>query len=112
MDAVKFLEERKRMCEAHPGCPGCPAFRGVDSCIFRTNTSASPSDQVELVEDWSITHPPKTRQSEFLKLYPRTRLDSSGVIAVKPCDLGIEVHGCESKACYMCRKEYWLSPED
>ena len=51
MDAVKFIEERKRMCEAHAGCPGCPAFRGVDACIFSVNTSASSSEQVELVED-------------------------------------------------------------
>ena len=82
MDAVKFIEERKRMCEAHAGCPGCPAFRGVDSCIFSVNTSASSSEQVELVEDWSIAHPRKTRQSVFLEQWTQARLDDNGCLYI------------------------------
>lgn len=111
MDAVKFIEERKRMCEAHAGCPGCPAFRGVDACIFSVNTSASSSEQVELVEDWSIAHPRKTRQSVFLEQYPNARVTAKGIVDIWPC--GVEknmqnVIYCNSLSCADCRREFWM----
>lgn len=59
MDAVKFIEERQRMCKSYgEGCLGCPmdggpcgGYRGVDA-----------ERLVGAVEAWSATHPRKTRQ--------------------------------------------------
>ena len=111
MDAVKFIEERKRMCEAHAGCPGCPAFRGVDACIFSVNTSASSSEQVELVEDWSIAHPRKTRQSVFLEQYPNARVTAKGIVDIWPCWVEKNMQNviyCNSLSCADCCREFWM----
>ena len=114
MDAIKFIEERKRMCEAHAGCPGCPAFRGVDACIFSVKSTASFSEQVELVEDWSIAHPRKTRQSVFLEQYPEALLDVNGLLDVCPAPIFLSHRlvggGCRNphKKCVDCKREFWL----
>lgn len=53
----------------------------------------------------------KTRQSKFLKMFPNAKLDSNGVLAIRPCDI-------DSKCCtdddYLCKcgtcsKDYWLT---
>ena len=74
MDAVKFLEEVKRMCESHSTCvvddKVCPivCYRN-GYCIgsaLKTVETDDFSNIVNIVEQWSR----KTRSSEFLKCYP------------------------------------------
>lgn len=114
MDAVKFIEGRKRMCEAHESCPDCPAFRGGASCIFSAYTSASSSEQVELVQYWYTEHPPKTRQSLFLEQYPEALLDANGLLSVCPAPIfhshRSDCGGCIDyhRNCADCRREFWL----
>lgn len=69
MDAVKFIEERNRMCKTNVSCYGCPAQdnRRSHSCIFAMENWSSPEQQIEIVEKWSNEHPRKTRQSVFLE---------------------------------------------
>lgn len=111
MDAIKFIEEKERMCKAQESCVFCPACLD-EQCIFGVRSGFAPEQQINTVKAWAEMYPCETRQTAFLKLHPRTRLDSSGVIAVQPCDLGVEAHGCARTTCYMCRKKYWLSPEE
>ena len=113
MDAITFIEERKRMCNMHPGCPGCPAFRGVDACIFSAASSATSSEQVEVVEEWADLHPRKTRQDVFLEQYPEAEIDINGLLAVCPAPI-FRSHrndggGCSDfhKNCVECRREFW-----
>ncbi len=114
MDAITFIEERTRMCRMHPGCPGCPAFRGVDACIFSANSSATSSEQVELLEEWSDAHPRKTRQSVFLEQYPEAQMGVDGVLDVCPAPIfnsyRLDGGGCREvhKKCVDCRREFWL----
>lgn len=67
MDAVKFIEERNRMCGT------MSEMWGVDAEQIVKNT-----------EEWSAAHPRKTRQSVFLEQYPNARIDSQAVIYVCP----------------------------
>ena len=67
MNAVKFIEERNRMCGT------MSEMWGVDAAQIVKNT-----------EEWSAAHPRKTRQSEFLKLFPGAEPTKDGVLAICP----------------------------
>lgn len=83
MDAVKFMDERARLCNAYNQCRGCPI---TDWCEKGLREQAKYSaDIVAAVEKWSAAHPVKTRQSEFLKQWPNARIGSEGTMAIDPC---------------------------
>ena len=113
MDAVKFLKERKRLCEMYEVCGGCPANRISGGCIFSVTNGSTPEEQAEIVETWSAAHPRKTRQSVFLGNYPCARIDSQSVLYACPADVyGNNV--CPKNKddtpiiCYDCRREFWM----
>ena len=64
MDAVRFLQERARMCNSFsPDCEGCRVDeeKPVISECYRWMFE-NPERAVKIVEEWSAAHPPKTRQ--------------------------------------------------
>lgn len=96
MDAVKFIEERNRMCGT------MSEVWGVDAAQIVKNT-----------EEWSAAHPRKTRQGVFLEQYPQASIGDDGVLKVCPCPI-FESHrnaqgGCVDihRQCSDCRKEFW-----
>lgn len=108
MDVLKFIEERDRMCSTYFKCENCPLV--TTACMNIVNVT---EQVVDIVEKWSAAHPCKTRQSEFLKQYPDTLLDSCGVIEFCPMPISASHrtnHGdCNNpeKLCRDCRKEFW-----
>lgn len=69
MDAVKFIEERNRMCKSFGNrCTGCPASN--DGCAVGQESTLDAKEQAAIVEKWSAEHPRKTRQSVFLEHWP------------------------------------------
>lgn len=120
MDAVEFLVTRDRMCKSFNGrCNGCEVKKRMgagDVCI--NYMKQHPQEVVEIVERWGKEHPRKTRQSEFLKLFPKGRLMSDGMLKFCPqeVDSGFMCPMIEKKSlgihCVDCRREYWLSEED
>lgn len=111
MDAAKFIEERNRMCNAHKGsCAFCPA--DSDTCSVSMKSCLCADEQIKIVEEWIATHPRKTRQSEFLKMFPNPALDSDGIIAIQPCE--VIVDACKDSNdnkrtnCWACRREFWM----
>ena len=116
MDAVKFLKEKKRMCDKYSDCTGCPASEKNTKFDIGCGSLEEqfPEEFVAIVEKWSAENPIKTRQSEFLKLHPNAKIDSSGVLAV--CPLHIDTGAVDicnlinlNDDCEKCRKEYWLA---
>lgn len=109
MDAVTFLREHKRMCAARP-CVACPVCATGQGCIEDDN----PELVVATVEEWSASHPRKTRQSVFLEQYPEANISEHGVLLVCPCPISAShrnAHGgCATigRRCDDCRKEYWM----
>lgn len=97
MDAMKFIEERNRMCGT------MSEVWGVDAAQIVKNT-----------EEWAAAHPRKTRQSEFLKQWPEAELDTSGAVAICPTILSSDYRSANKRckhtgtACSDCRKEYWM----
>ena len=103
MDAVKFLEERKRMFKSGKSVPDLSG-----------NITYNSEKVVKFVEEWSATHPLKTRQSVFLEQYQETALDGYGVITICPTTLS-KAHrnssgGCKNPydRCDDCRREFWM----
>lgn len=104
MDAVKFVEERRRMF----------AMTGENSkySLFNMNTRAE--DVVKEVEEWSAAHPRKTRQSVFLEQYPEALVADGGTLSACPLLFSSEYRnaggGCASPygSCAGCRREFWM----
>lgn len=102
MDAVKFVEERRRMFTVTGASPKYSLF----------DPSTRAEDVVKEVEAWSASHPRRTRQSVFLEQYPCARIDGRSVLYACPADVyGNNV--CPKKKdaapiiCYDCRREFW-----
>lgn len=115
MNAVKFLQERNRMCNSFsPDCEGCrvdeakPVMSECYQWMFE-----NPERAVKIVEEWSAAHPRKTRQSVFLEQYPEANISEHGVLLVCPCPISAShrnAHGgCATigRRCDDCRKEFW-----
>lgn len=100
MDAVEYVKQRERMCGYYGSCDKCLANKVV-GCA----TIAKISQMVPIVEQWAKEHPVKTRQSEFLKTFPKARIDD-GVIFLGPCAID-NSHKCMLD-CKKCCRDYWL----
>ena len=102
MDAVKFVEERRRMFAVTGEVPKYTLF----------NKGSSAEDVVKEVAEWSAAHPRKTRQSAFLEQWPNAELDSNDVIVIDPCDIDKTIYrkdnGCYNNNCDDCRREFWM----
>ena len=109
MDALKFIEERNRMCDYYTkedgaeGCADCPECDSACN-VVRFVTPEYIAD----VEKWSQEHPRKTRQAVFLAHYPDAALDD-GVLRVCPRNVyksaGIN---CNNATCYLCKRAFWM----
>ena len=110
MDAVKFIEERKRLCGTYDICKDCPA-NGNQGCMFNLNGGADADEQVNFLEEWVAAHPRKTRQSEFLKLFPGADVgETDGCLTLDPCNVYKKMRKeCEGRKCSECRKAFWLA---
>ncbi len=116
MDAVRYLEETRRMCRffSHVACVGCPALINRQNCMFAdviVNYGTKTTDAVAIVEKWAKEHPIKTRNSEFLKRYPDALLSREGNVFI--CPQLIDTHynenlHCSERDCADCKAEYWM----
>ena len=116
------LYDYARMCRTYAtlGCYYCPlshcknGLNQVCGDLIRKH----PDKANEIILNWCKEHPVKTRQSEFLKMFPNARTDSDGVIDIAPCTVekGRCISDCCScprehgfSGCSECCKEYWLA---
>lgn len=111
MDAVKFIEEAKRMCNANiSNCAEC--CKGRACPINLPGANYTPEERVKLVEEWSAAHPRKTRQSVFLEYWPNARPADDGVLTFCPKRFDFHISclaECHSlKKCSDCRREFWM----
>ncbi len=125
MDAVEYLKAKARMTEKGASyacnifCENCPI--GIEN--NRTDMNCKrfeayyPERAVEIVEKWAAEHPKKTRQSEFLKMFPRVPM-KNGLLLTNPCWVDSTVKCLKQKSdgvyedapekCVECRRKYWL----
>lgn len=111
MDALKFIEERNRMCDYYrgdnslSGCAECPAFQMT--CVSVRSVTA---EYIAAVEQWSKEHPRKTRQSVFMEQWPNCMMDDGGIIGMCPrnVDKMCVCNLSQSCRCADCRREFWM----
>lgn len=115
MDAVKFLQERARMCNSFStDCEGCRVdeAKPVMSECYRWMFE-NPERAVKIVEEWSAAHPRKTRQSVFLEQYPEAEIDDKrGDLMLCPKRVSTDCRNrygnCTNRLCSDCRREFWM----
>lgn len=102
MDAVKFIEEHRRMYK-------------VTGKHLPTLAEGIPAeDVVKEVEEWSAAHPRKTRQDVFLEQWPETYIRGDGYLDVCPLEVSAAHRdadgGCAiyDRICPDCRREFWM----
>lgn len=116
MDAIKFIEERNRMCKSFDaGCTGCPACNACDdklcACAVGQESTLDATAQLVIVEKWSAEHQRKTRQDVFLEQWPNAKVSIDGVLDF--CPLMLDKHyPCQSTdvemRCQSCCREFWM----
>lgn len=116
MDAVKFIEERNRMCRSFGDrCTGCPALNVCENelgCTVGQESTLDATAQIVMIEAWSAAHPRKTRQSVFLTMFPHVRLNDKGQPWFCPRELDTAYHpvdGCilDVDICQRCKDKFW-----
>ena len=107
MDALEYLRTTKRICNAcDASCRDCPISDYV-VCCQDPDRAAKLEELVNIVEKWAAEHPAKTRQSEFLKMFPKVEFCKEGFPNICPDVLDTELK-CPHN-CLDCLKSYWLA---
>ena len=112
MDAVKFVKEWKRMCISSKTCLNCSIGESAGTSTICSNVvKEEPEKYVAIVEKWSAEHPVKTRQSEFLKMFPNADIRNEVIqICPKKVDQNsVTGEECGRSGCFECRNKYWLA---
>ena len=111
MTAIEYLKAKSRMTNkcGIVSCPTCPLGKSNNgeggSC--RNLEGGYPAKAVEIVEKWAKEHPIKTRQSEFLKMFPDSLTDKNGIIDICPMNVNRK-HTCNGLiGCDTCCKKFW-----
>lgn len=109
-----------RMCKNITECEDCPLGtknngEGI-ACSFLMRKA--PDKANEIILKWCKEHPIKTRQSEFLKMFPNAQISSDGVIEIMPCAIEKNEYITSNSSCTVahgfnncdeCREKYWLA---
>jgi hypothetical protein len=106
MDAVEYVKQRERMCSYYGSCDKCLANK-VMGCASLIKIS----QMVPIVEQWAKEHPVKTRQSEFLKMFPNASVGYNGTLVICPSQADTKaVAECvrSERNCDKCKRDFWL----
>lgn len=107
MDAVKYVKTRFRLCRSKDSCSECP-LQDKENCGCIADTIEYVEKAVQIVEQWAKDNPIKTRQSEFLKLFPNAAIDEDdGILCIKPCAIDESIGCTNGKGCDDCYRKYW-----
>lgn len=103
---LEYAKEFNRLCKSID----------CDECIFNglcKETEYITQEDIDKLQAWSDLHPEKpkkTRQSEFLKIYPNVEIETKyGFVNIAPCTLDERLYNCgDGKNCDECCKKFWL----
>lgn len=109
------LYDYARMCRAHKDCKFCLLSYGVNKMgvMCWDMIRDYPDKANEIILKWCEEHPIKTRQSEFLEMFPNADI-YKGAINICPGTIDCD-YDCKNKEKYVdfdctgCKKGYWLA---
>ena len=119
MDAVEYFKAYARMCDSFDSknniagkpCVGCPLDDIGRGCHMNDLTN-NAEECVAAVEKWAKEHPAKTRQSEFLKMFPNASVGYNGTLVICPSQADTKaVAECirSERNCDKCKRDFWLA---
>lgn len=111
MDAVEYVKALRRLCRSKIKCSECQLLNKEEHCCM-ADIGECAEKTVQIVEQWAKDHPVKTRQSEFLKMFPAAPVDRhDGTLCIDPCAIDSTQKGNKycNISCTACRKDYWLT---
>lgn len=110
----EFLKEWKRMCDSsHCTCSQCCLYKMADIGSCHTAMRTMPKQVIMEVQKWSDEHPRKTRQSEFLKMFPNAKCwhNERGDVYIEFCPKLFDTTSIcikdGSGGCRVCIEKYW-----
>ena len=107
MDAVEFYRQFARYCSSSY-CSECTI---VESCKTKGKDGRDADKIVRTIEQWAKDNPIKTRQSEFLKIFPNVQIQDD-VIQVCPKAISCNYRSkenCYEINCCDCKRKFWLT---
>ena len=100
-----------RMCNSYNGCNRCQLYHRNNKMNIECDDfiTENPDKANEIILNWCEEHPVKTRQSEFLKMFPNASIIAD-TVAICPKDIET-TYTCKAvnSNCSNCRKSYWLA---
>lgn len=110
MDIAEFFKTVNRLCKNRT-CGECPIWKnGTCMADFGDDSVKSIEETISKVEQWAKDNPIKTRQSKFLKMFPKVPMKDD-VIDICPATVveGLKnAEHCNHILCEDCRKTFWL----
>lgn len=112
MDIIEFVKTANRICGSAEGCSDCPFNNCSNSfCIgdsFESISLAELEKAASIAEQWAKEHPIKTRQSEFLKMFPNAQTDENDNPEIVLCPRSFDTTWeCRKTNCKSCRADFW-----
>lgn len=112
MDAVEFFQTVNRMCK-NKDCNECPVYKNNTCCMigFDDDSVKSIEETISKVEQWAKDNPVKTRQSEFLKLFPKAEIKDD-TLWMCPKYINYDYRpeeNCHEINCGDCKRKFWLA---
>lgn len=111
MDALEFCKTKKRMCETYVACKNCPLLCTMGDCLLGTTDLRLDKKIIDVVEKWGEEHHVKTRQGEFLRMFPNAKVNEDGILAICPKAIDVTLDFRCNEVAYLCDdcgKRYWL----
>ena len=110
MTAIEYLKAQNRMTKkCGIDCDKCPlsSRNNEVDCACLELEQDYPEKAVEIVERWTKEHHIKTRQSEFLKIFPDSEINSDGIINLCPLRVNLRYYCGIYDDCEKCLNKFW-----
>ena len=110
-----FLKEWQRMCNAVGSCENCKLWKDRMPCVNNMGMFKNePEKAIALVQEWSDSHPVKTRLSLLKEAFPNAPIyNGEPCMCVKmiygsdiPCAVPKEIYKMKGDTCLKC----WNTP--
>lgn len=105
-----FFEELDRMCNTvnkDGEVEDCAFYKPHYGCCGHMDWLPDGVEKaMTILQKWSNEHPKKTRQSEFLKMFPNALMDGC---TVAMCPVKVDENVDCRLQCDDCRKDFWLA---
>lgn len=114
MDAVEYTKTLRRLCESQANCPECPLHENCEEDNYgycNGNASEYVEKSFHIVEQWAKDNPIKTRQSEFLRMFPKAEIKDD-YLWMCPKYINYDYNpeeNCHEISCSDCKRKFWLT---